>query len=76
MDVAEIFFFIEMYMNMKEIPGSLLLCAYNWLVITLEGVGKCLRKNWQPLQFGTAFFSSMLFNSRTKVTQRICVLHC
>lgn len=45
-------------------------------VITLEGVGKCLRKNWQVLQFGTAFFSSMLFNSGTKVTQRICVVHC
>lgn len=45
-------------------------------MITLEGVGKCLGKNWQVLQFGTAFFSSMLFNSGTKVTQRICVVHC
>lgn len=28
-------------------------------MITLTGIGKCLRKCWQRLQFGTAFFKSI-----------------
>lgn len=45
-------------------------------MITLEGVGKCLRKNWQPLPFRTVFFKVCAVYQWNQSDSKNMFVHC